>query len=334
MLNVGITGFTGSTPNYLQFAGAVVGAIGQLNPKYADICSAFGAFLSIVDNKQQAKKAEVELNKAKEDAKEVDNTFEQIKGGMDKHGTGYGGYNKPDNAGELSDENNPIKTASVEYAFSAELDFTLVLCATSPRYELYDREAAVEYALTYSNNDGTTRTTPFNKSFNLHYWPNSKAERATNGTDCTNFVSQCIWYAGVGMTDDWYFTGKVDPFGRVKASKTWYESQSFANWLRNDSGWLNAEITNKNHWNASEICQLTKTGAVQVGDLIGIRGKKDNVIKHWAIITKIDSDGMVYYSAHSVNRQNRPLAEVLDSEYVNFFALKDRRRTTNENNYI
>jgi RHS repeat-associated protein len=81
MFSVGITGL--SNGNYLQFAGAVVGAIGQLNPKYADICSAFGAFLSIVDNRQQVAKAKIAAEKAAEQEAELSANI--ITAGIDRH---------------------------------------------------------------------------------------------------------------------------------------------------------------------------------------------------------------------------------------------------------
>lgn len=70
----------------------------------------------------------------------------------------------------------------------------------------YDRDKAVEYAMTYSSNDKGTDS--YNNS---QYKPIGDSPTNIN-KDCANFVSQCLFAGGIPMDDTWYYN---DP-GNVK----------------------------------------------------------------------------------------------------------------------
>ncbi|GMA98227.1 amidase domain-containing protein [Pelosinus sp. IPA-1] len=97
-----------------------------------------------------------------------------------------------------------------------------------------------------------------------------------DGHDCTNFVSQCWTYAGIPAKEDWFCDGYA-----VTHSWTWVSE--FANYMVNQ-GYARISYSSLDA-NLGDVVQLYHP------DLGGWH--------HSAIITKIDEDGSLYYTAHS-----------------------------------
>ncbi|WP_110954958.1 amidase domain-containing protein [Anaerosinus massiliensis] len=132
----------------------------------------------------------------------------------------------------------------------------------------FSRNDAVYYAHTYA------------------YQQNSKYPYY-NGHDCTNFVSQCWTYAGIPITEDWFYDEGV-------SSPSWSGVDGFANYMVN-RGY--ARIT----YSSLEA---------NLGDVIQFYHPDLGGWHHSAIITSIDEYGNLYYAAHSDSTYDKPLSNV------------------------
>lgn len=112
------------------------------------------------------------------------------------------------------------------------------------------------------------------------------------GGDCTNFVSQCLNYGGVGQTGYWWGN-------KNGASEYWRCVIPLYNWLMN--GGVGFE-SNKN------ICSR--------GDVLQFYNSNLGTWSHSAIVTTKDYTG-VYYSAHSSDIKDNNLNNVYPGKYSN-----------------
>lgn len=83
-----------------------------------------------------------------------------------------------------------------------------VLAALPAQAGAWDREVAKSYAEQYA----------------LSY---NSAFTAYSGNDCTNFVSQSIWYGGIGMDQDWFYN-----FAYYFGSGYWINADLFHNYFK------------------------------------------------------------------------------------------------------
>lgn len=121
-------------------------------------------------------------------------------------------------------------------------------------------------------------------------WWNSRNPSYTdyNDEDCTNFVSQCIYAGGYSTDNSWY-----------PNSVSWINVVSFYDHMTENSKYGYDE----NYL----VCNL--------GDIVQLKPSNGSRYNHSVIITKIDSNGNLYYCAHSNNRQDYALSNAYPSSY-------------------
>lgn len=160
---------------------------------------------------------------------------------------------------------------------------------------IYDREKAVAYAKSWWNK----RNPEFYNFDSL-------------GGDCTNFISQCLFYGGYKM--------KVDISNGWFYKSLNYRSPSFTGvnemyqfLLKNkDEKYIRAKIVSLNE--------------IEVGDLIQIR-QNSSMFTHTLLVTKIDnysplSFQNVYVSTHTYDCFDRKLStysNILESRFLKLY---------------
>ena len=182
----------------------------------------------------------------------------------------------------------------------------------------YDRNAVYAYAHEWSGDFDTT-----GEKYNYSEYPNF-AELSDQISDCTNFVSQCLYAGGFNMSDDWYFektqslpshiAGIFSSTGTLNYSwtKSWSVVVDNYNHFRSNDYAMYEISINRNE----SIQNAISNYDIRVGDLIYFC--RDNVPTHAAIISSIQNDD-ICYAAHSYARWNKPLSETLteDEGYSN-----------------
>ena len=112
------------------------------------------------------------------------------------------------------------------------------------------------------------------------------------------------------MTANWYYRTKpivpVEEYaGVVEFSGSWMKA------ALQYSYFVNLECVSEGdvmfNLALSEIKRKAKSEGIQIGDLLYFVNEKG--VHHAAMITKIDSDGTLYYSAHTSDRINREITE-------------------------
>lgn len=150
---------------------------------------------------------------------------------------------------------------------------TVVLPLTTPSF---DRDEAVDYA--------------------EEWWDGYDPSFVSFPEDCTNFVSECWFAAGIDMTDYWYNYGYLDDW-----TKSWTVVGNFYSYMRNN-GW----------------CYSGDESDVQLGDVIQLYNANKHTWTHSMITTYIDYYGDLYYCAHSQPRHDYGLYHVYPSStYTN-----------------
>lgn len=178
-----------------------------------------------------------------------------------------------------------------------------ITLATSRVYGAYNSEDAVYYAYQYA-------TSPNTSCFNYF------------DADCTNFVSQCIFFGGIGMKnlpkgvgvpsnvvlgieDAWYYKD----FGSYyNTTKSWTCVENFAKY------WKNATIDRpaiSNNYVAEQLAQTVKRG-----DIIQCKEQGESEYGHSVICVNVTGTEVnnVYLAYHSLNKNNVSLKE-FDSAY-------------------
>lgn len=157
-----------------------------------------------------------------------------------------------------------------------------VSVAPSVAATAYNRQNAVNYALTYAEN------------------PNSDY-RYFSGADCTNFVSQCVYAGGwpkIGWnkysSSHWFYNSYYI------YSYTWTRADYFGKFLAIYSGRGFARSLSHHPWNQY----------FEIGDIV--QADKDNNGKwdHTMIVTEVDGDEM-YMTYHSSNTHRKALTQVI-----------------------
>lgn len=167
---------------------------------------------------------------------------------------------------------------------------------------MLDREAAKNYALTYTNDSRGSDTGSYNNSI---FPPNV-------GADCQNYVSQCYWKGFGGQDSE--VENRAYPMIREPASARWYHSNNNGT----SSSWISCSafydlITNNSNRPGVEGYDCT-IAIVQLADYVYDKG-----LGHVYIITQCDGSlgsrtfSDVYVSAHTRNRKNSRLSNVYPS---------------------
>lgn len=135
----------------------------------------------------------------------------------------------------------------------------------------YNRIKATEYAKTWWNK----RNPDFFDFENI-------------GGDCTNFVSQCLYFGGLDMNFfDWYYkTANV-------RSYSWTGVNELFVFLTNNKG-------------AGPQAILTSQDDVELGDIIQLKRFDQPFFHHTALITKIENQ-RIYFTCHTDDLLNFPL---------------------------
>ena len=168
-------------------------------------------------------------------------------------------------------------------------------------YGMYDRKAAHLYAITWWKK------------------PNPKYPNFGNNGDCANFVSQCLSAGGFKQNSDWYcfyspnsglnIQRIIKPYKNWIYSKAWSCAYEQYKYFKN-SGLTYDEIVINS---VNEIAPVAsgEKGRVRIGDIMYMQWDKPYP-HHAAIITSL-RDGMIYYNAHTIPRDDEPLENFFSS---------------------
>ena len=138
---------------------------------------------------------------------------------------------------------------------------------------MYDRNLAIKYA---------------------YHWWNSYNPKFYNfenlGGDCTNFVSQCLWYGGIDMVYinfGWYYNNLNN------RSPSWAGVDEFYNFATTNTNTLGVK---------AKICDINN---LQVGDVVQMMQNSELEYHHTMIITKI------------LKSENRTVDDILITAHTN-----------------
>lgn len=146
---------------------------------------------------------------------------------------------------------------------------------------MYNRKKAIEYAYNWWNN----RNPNFLNFDNL-------------GGDCTNFISQCLYYGNIPMQSQnklgWYY------FTSQNRSYSWAGVQEFFNFCT------------KNTTDFGPRAKVVLVSMVEVGDIIQLQQFGRDRFHHNLIITKIDGApnfDTIKVTCHTNDALDKPLKD-------------------------
>ncbi|MDD6563977.1 MAG: amidase domain-containing protein [Clostridiales bacterium] len=173
---------------------------------------------------------------------------------------------------------------------------------------LYDRNAAVNYALKYSV---FKNTNPWEQTFD------DKKPPVRFSMDCTNFVSFCLKAGDLHQSDDWYYNWTCGGGNYVwgSYSATWTNSEEQFKAFTNCTG----KFPNSSYANGVAICiheskwipVTIKEYGIQKGDLLYFLNNKTLKMEHTAMIVSVDN-GVIIYAQHDIDKNDGNLNEYLD----------------------
>ncbi|MFZ4461686.1 MAG: amidase domain-containing protein [Patescibacteria group bacterium] len=181
-----------------------------------------------------------------------------------------------------------------------------MIAAARPQ-EPYNKDQAVNYARTWVQNGGTPLRNPS--------YPDMSAN-ASDGGDCTNFISQTLRAGGwrntttTSTTSDmlWWLTSKMS------YSQTWTTTHGF---FRHMNGGANPGTVGNSYesWYRWDFTPGTSgTISVNYGDIISADWQGNGIIDHTMIVTgfRIKPDGYaeVLVSYHSTDRKDLPISTI------------------------
>lgn len=146
---------------------------------------------------------------------------------------------------------------------------------------MYNRKNAIEYALNWWNK----RNPKFFNFDNL-------------GGDCTNFISQCLFYGGIPMNNinklGWYYSSLSN------RSYSWTGVEEFFTFC----------INNKSP--SGPKAKVVPISLVEVGDIVQLQQLKRDRFHHNMIITQIDGEANlenIKICCHTNDAKNKPLKD-------------------------
>jgi hypothetical protein len=173
----------------------------------------------------------------------------------------------------------------------------------------YNRDAAMNYAREWS---GENRRNPL-----YHNYGNDGANDADTGTDCANFISQCLHAGGFPMTSAWHsyrsdpiFGILPDPLGILKynlyynwdVTASWREVNPLKDYLKN-SGYCKANYTISSE---SDLLNLCKKQVLKYGDVMFLQPPDCTAPDHAVMISHVTLTE-IEYTAHTHDRWNADL---------------------------
>lgn len=170
----------------------------------------------------------------------------------------------------------------------------------------YDRDAAVEYALTFSD------TIKGDENYNSDGFISCITNEGKI-EDCANFVSQCLFYGGMPMdmrtSSGWYYKY---PYSKRSVSRP-------SNWTA--ANYLKAFLLQRGHgYIVNSVSSLTD------GDLVFSKDSKTSDHCHHVTIINHIENGKIYVCGHTADQSNSECG----AEFPLYFHLKDEFTLTDD----
>ena len=177
----------------------------------------------------------------------------------------------------------------------------------------YDREKAVAYARKYvkPNANGEHYPKYYNPSYTIYY-----------RFDCANFASQVLHIGGIPFSSDPppdvnYATHRSTYYYFLKY---WYHTRSNDGLIFDTRTWSSVNHLYERLTSGYEDIEIVPLASLQNGDLIFFDLLKDGVMDHVGIVTDV-TNGSLYYTAHTADRDNVSLNDFLRSSRVKKYNL-------------
>ena len=119
--------------------------------------------------------------------------------------------------------------------------------------------------------------------------------------DCTNFVSQCLWWGGIPMVDD--------PLRPKFSVLDWYYEFNGAGKADDDWSWTWSRASYLFQYLPQVADRVFFDHELRVGDIVSFDFDGDSSMDHSTIVTKV-ADGTVYLTYHSSDREDVPISEL------------------------
>ncbi len=222
------------------------------------------------------------------------------------------------------------------YTYCFNTPMVLVdLNGLTPEKYTYDREDAIHYAQKWSDSMKGWDSRIEAVLGKLYIGRNPKYP--TYGSNCANFVSQCIDAGGVPQSTTWHATKEKTQMQWISGSgnyvvdyvkKSWNVTESWrlANgqyeyFSNPKNGFINGKVI-KDIKNSNDVkTSLSKYKNIQPGDLLYFLDK-DGKVEHATIITTVENND-IYFAGNTRRRFDYSLKESLeDSKYGGVFIIR------------
>ena len=191
--------------------------------------------------------------------------------------------------------------------------------------DITDREKAIEALNQYAKKYAQEDPDKFISNPDYPYFSNGSG-------NCANFVSQCLYAAGMDMTDEWYMGSKVpipvrlfqkvyekvahkdlDPVGAIantgqEYSLTWTSAgKQFAYFSDPKNGYMEGGVIKVG--SLEEYYRVAGLGVIEAGDLLYWDEDGDGVINHATIINGFDERGLLF-TGNTKARFDHPVDDI------------------------
>lgn len=165
----------------------------------------------------------------------------------------------------------------------------------------YSASAAVDYAKLWTVNGQVTRNSAYDYYAGMY--------------DCTNFVSQCLHDSNAGGI-------AYDRTDLPGADKTYTQNWYYADGFLNPPSYTWGAVENLyDHLDGygSNVRRLYYYSQCVEGDIIQWDLDGDStVLEHSTIITKIDTNGDIFLTYHSTDKEDEPITTFFNSGYTGY----------------
>lgn len=184
---------------------------------------------------------------------------------------------------------------------------------------VYDRDAAIEYAEKWASSFQGMDSRLEAVLGKLGILRND--QYYSYGTNCANFVSQCLYAGGIQENEEWHSykqtimweSGSGNYFAEYyewDITEPWrLASKQFEYFSNADNGYINGEVITIT--SEEEMFKVLKNENIQKGDLMYFFDENGNV-HHATIISSVRKEG-IYYAGNTKRRYDASLAEALSS---------------------
>ena len=214
----------------------------------------------------------------------------------------------------------------------------------------YDRYAAVNYAYDFYDESNPEYVKFDDVGFFIYYLFNFYTR---SGTDCANFVSQCLVAGGIEENEEWHFDRYCNTIadswmqaafnqysGRIvyydKNGNLTYKPEEYdftANWSMANSQFNYFSNPDNGYTSYDEPIIISDVDqiriaidlGVQIGDLIYFSKDGGETVHHAAIINYITYNN-IFYAAHSVSAFDKSIRDLLDEETAIIVRLSDEQK--------